>query len=214
MADTPPTPGDSKSKDLTWHAGAVTGADRARAMGQPETHRGLTLWFTGLSGSGKSTIAVALEKRLIEMGRPAVRLDGDNVRHGLNADLGFSAEDRAENIRRGGEVAKLMAEAGLIVIACFISPYQADRAKVRRMHEEAGLRFIEVFVDTPIEVCAQRDPKGLYAKAKRGELTSGLTGVSPDAPYERPEGAEVTIRTEEEGVEGGVGRVVELMLND
>ncbi len=201
--DSLPSPAN---KDITWHAGVVSPADRATSMGLQAGQAGMTLWFTGLSGSGKSTIAVALERKLIEMGRPAFRLDGDNLRHGLNSDLGFAAKDRTENIRRAGEVAKLMAEAGLIVIACFISPYRADRERVRRMHEAANVRFVEVFVDTPIEVCAKRDPKGLYAKAKSGQLTSGLTGVSADAPYERPERPELTLKTVEEGVEGCVGR--------
>ena len=197
-----------KGKDIRWHGGSVTPDARARAMGQDAAARGMTLWFTGLSGSGKSTIAVALEQKLIAMGRPAFRLDGDNLRHGLNADLGFNAEDRTENIRRAGEVARLMAEAGLIVIACFISPYRADRERVRRMHDASDLRFIEVFVDTPIEVCAARDPKGLYAKAASGELTTGLTGVSPDAPYERPTEPELVLKTAVLGVEGCVERVI------
>ena len=208
--DPDPTP-PAADHNLTWHAGQVAPADRARAMGLPPDQLGMTLWLTGLSGSGKSTIAVALEQKLIAMGRPAFRLDGDNVRHGLNADLGFSAEDRTENIRRVGEVARLMAEAGLIVIACFISPYRADRERVRRMHEASNLRFIEVFVDTPLDICAARDPKGLYAKAASGQLTTGLTGISPDAPYEPPESPELVLKTGELGVEGCVAGVVEAM---
>jgi bifunctional enzyme CysN/CysC len=141
------------------------------------------VWFTGLSGSGKSTIANAVAERLLDIGRPAYVLDGDNLRHGLNADLGFSAADRAENVRRVGEVARLMADAGLVVLVPVISPYRADRDRVRAAHEAAGLRFAEVFVDTPLELCEQRDPKGLYAKARAGEVT-GMTGI--DDPYEPP----------------------------
>ena len=141
------------------------------------------MWFTGLSGSGKSTIANAVAQRLLDIGRPAYVLDGDNLRHGLNADLGFSAVDRAENVRRVGEVARLMADAGLVVLVPVISPYRADRDRVRAAHEAAGLRFVEIFVDTPLELCEQRDPKGLYAKARAGEVT-GMTGI--DDPYEPP----------------------------
>jgi bifunctional enzyme CysN/CysC len=164
---------------VVWHESTV-----ARAV-RWERHRlsGATVWFTGLSGSGKSTIANALAERLLEIGRPAYVLDGDNLRHGLNADLGFSAADRAENVRRVGEVARLMADAGLVVLVPVISPYRADRDRVRTAHEAAGLRFVEVFVDTPLELCEQRDPKGLYAKARAGEVT-GMTGI--DDPYEPP----------------------------
>jgi bifunctional enzyme CysN/CysC len=150
----------------------------------------VTLWFTGLSGSGKSTIANAVAERLLELGRPAYVLDGDNLRHGLNADLGFSAADRAENVRRVGEVARLMADAGLVVLVPVISPYRADRDRVREAHEAAGLRFVEVFVDTPLELCEQRDPKGLYAKARAGEVT-GMTGI--DDPYEPPPTPELVL---------------------
>ena len=163
------------STNVTWHAGAVGRDDRP--------HRGATVWLTGLSGSGKSTVAVELERLLVEAGQPAYRLDGDNLRHGLNADLGFSAADRAENVRRAGEVARLFAESGVVAIVPLISPYRADRERVRAIHDEAGLDFLEVFVDTPIELCEQRDPKGLYAKARAGEIT-GFTGV--DDPYEAP----------------------------
>jgi adenylyl-sulfate kinase len=148
------------------------------------------VWFTGLSGSGKSTIANAVAERLLEIGRPAYVLDGDNLRHGLNADLGFSAADRAENVRRVGEVARLMADAGLVVLVPVISPYRADRDRVRTAHEAAGLRFVEVFVDTPLELCEQRDPKGLYAKARAGEVT-GMTGI--DDPYEPPLSPELVL---------------------
>ncbi len=149
------------------------------------------MWFTGLSGSGKSTVAVEVERLLVEAGRPAYLLDGDNLRHGLNADLGFGAHDRAENVRRVGAVARLCADAGLVAVVSLVSPYRADRNRVRSAHEAAGLRFIEIFVDTPLEVCESRDPKGLYAKARAGELT-GLTGV--DDPYEQPDTPDLILR--------------------
>jgi bifunctional enzyme CysN/CysC len=171
------------SSNVTWHPGHVARGDRPS--------QGATIWFTGLSGSGKSTVATACEARLIAEGRPAYVLDGDNIRHGLNGDLGFSAEDRAENVRRVGHVAALMADAGLVVLVPLVSPYRADRNAVRRLHDAAGLPFVEIFVDTPIELCERRDPKGLYAKARAGELT-GLTGV--DDPYEAPERAELVLR--------------------
>jgi adenylyl-sulfate kinase len=175
-----------RSENVTWHAHAVTRADRERVTGG----EGMTVWLTGLSGSGKSTIAVAVEAALLERGRHAYLLDGDNLRHGLNGNLGFSAEDRAENVRRVGEVAKLFADAGTVTLVSLVSPYAADRDRVRALHEEAGLRFVEVFVDTPLEECERRDPKGLYAKARAGEL-KGLTGV--DAPYEAPSDPELTL---------------------
>jgi adenylylsulfate kinase len=147
-----------KSKNITWHSTHVDRKDRERVLDQ----RGCTIWFTGLPSSGKSTTAFTLEHKLISLGYLAYVLDGDNVRHGLNKNLGFSAEDREENIRRIGEVAKLFADAGLITMTSFISPYRRDRDLVRDLHREAGLCFIEVFVDTPLEVCEARDPKGLY----------------------------------------------------
>ena len=170
------------SDNVTWHGGEVGAQDRLS--------RGATVWLTGLSGSGKSTVAVALERLLIEAGRPAYRLDGDNLRHGLNADLGFGAEDRDENVRRAGEVARLFADAGVVAVVPLISPYRAARDRVRAVHEQAGIRFVEVFVDTPLAVCEQRDPKGLYAKARSGEITR-FTGI--DDPYERPEHAELVL---------------------
>lgn len=151
---------------------------------------GATVWLTGLSGSGKSTVAVALERLLVSAGRPAYRLDGDNLRLGLNTDLGFSAEDRNENVRRAGEVARLFADAGVVAIVPLISPYRAGRDSARAVHDRAGQRFIEVFVDTPIALCEQRDPKGLYAKARAGEIT-GFTGI--DDPYEAPLSPELTL---------------------
>jgi adenylyl-sulfate kinase len=165
--------------NITWHDNVVTRAERAAAHGMS----GATVWFTGLSGSGKSTVANAVSVELLRRARPAYVLDGDNVRHGLNADLGFSAGDRAENVRRVGEVARLMADAGLVVLVPVISPYRADRDRVRAAHDAAGLPFLEVFVDTPLELCEQRDPKGLYRKARAGELV-GMTGI--DDPYEAP----------------------------
>ena len=164
------------SDHITWHPGHVARSDRPS--------QGATIWFTGLSGSGKSTVATACEARLVEQGRPAYVLDGDNIRHGLNGDLGFSAAHRAENVRRVGHVAALMADAGIVALVPLVSPYRADRDRVRELHEAAGLPFVEVFVDTPIELCEQRDPKGLYAKARAGEL-KGFTGI--DDPYEAPE---------------------------
>jgi bifunctional enzyme CysN/CysC len=172
--------------NIVWHAGAVARSDRPS--------QGATVWLTGLSGSGKSTVAVELERKLVAAGRQAYVLDGDNLRHGLNADLGFSAEDRAENIRRVGEVARLFADAGLVAVVPVISPYRADRDRVRTAHEAIGLRFIEVFVDTPLEMCEQRDPKGLYQRARAGELR-GFTGV--DDPYEPPSAPELVLRPED-----------------
>ncbi len=190
--------------NITWHEGAVTRTERQRHLGQ----KGVTLWMTGLSGSGKSTIAVALEQVLMQRGRHACRLDGDNVRHGLNKNLGFSAEDRAENIRRIGEVAKLFADAGMITITSFISPYRADRDLVRRGHVEAELPFLEVYVDCPLAVAEERDPKGLYKKARAGEI-KGFTGI--DDPYEEPQNAELILHTADQSVEESVGALLELI---
>ncbi len=155
---------------------------------------GVTVWFTGLSGSGKSTVAVEVESLLVERGRPAYLLDGDNLRQGLNGDLGFSADDRAENVRRVGEVARLFADAGVVALVPVISPYAVDRARVREIHALAGLPFLEVHVDTPLEVCEARDPKGLYAKARAGEIT-GFTGI--DDPYEAPVDPELRLTPDE-----------------
>ena len=179
---------DRGPTNIVWHDGEVSREDRAKVLG----HQGCTLWLTGLSGSGKSTVGVALEKALNMRGVLAYRLDGDNVRHGLNANLGFGAEDRKENIRRIGEVAKLFADAGVVTISSFISPYQKDRDQVRKIHEDAGLPFLEVFINTPIEICEQRDPKGLYKKARAGEI-KGFTGI--DDPYEAPANPEITVDT-------------------
>lgn len=179
----------SISENITWHPGHVNRAERELLLGQ----KACCIWLTGLSACGKSTIAMALEQVLVKRGHAAYVLDGDNIRHGLNKNLGFSPEDRAENIRRISEVAKLFVDAGLIVITSFISPYRADRDQARSLF--APGEFIEVFVDAPIDVCAQRDPKGLYQKALRGEIKS-FTGVSPDAPYEAPLSAELHLRTD------------------
>ena len=188
-----------KAKNLTWHVGEVDREARAAAHG----HRGAILWFTGLSGSGKSTIAHRVERTLIERGAFAYVLDGDNVRHGLNSDLGFSPEDRVENIRRIGEVARLFADAGALVVSAFISPYRKDRDRVRALMSPG--EFIEVFVDTPLEVCEARDPKGLYKKARSGEM-SGLTGL--DAPYEPPDEPEIHLKTVNLSVDEAAGRVI------
>lgn len=192
---------EPKAENIVWHHGELTHAERCRQL----KARGCTLWFTGLSGSGKSTIASALEAELVRRGVFAYRLDGDNIRHGLNANLGFSAADREENIRRIGEVAKLFADAGVIAITSFISPYRADRARVRALHEAAGLPFVEVFVNTPIEVCEARDPKGLYKKARAGEI-KGFTGI--DDPYEAPERPEIDLKTAEGSVADAVARLI------
>jgi bifunctional enzyme CysN/CysC len=164
---------------VVWQPTRVTAATRANQKSQKPA----VVWFTGLSGSGKSTIAIEVERRLTERGVATYVLDGDNVRHGLNADLGFGAADRAENVRRLGEVARLMADAGLVVLVPAISPYGVDRDRVRAAHAEAGLAYVEAFVDTPLDLCEQRDPKGLYREARAGRLT-GFTGI--DDPYEPP----------------------------
>ncbi|MEP0848487.1 MAG: adenylyl-sulfate kinase [Phycisphaerae bacterium] len=168
-----------KATNITWHEGHV---DRAQRFALLKQH-GATVWFTGLSGSGKSTVAYTVEHALVERGHLAYVLDGDNIRHGLNKNLGFSPEDRTENIRRIGEVAKLFADAGVLAFTSFISPYRADRDLVRKIHEDGKLAFIEVFVSASIDTCEQRDPKGLYKKARAGEIKE-FTGIS--APYEEP----------------------------
>ncbi len=174
--------------NITWHEGHVERDVREKLLGQ----KGVTIWLTGLSACGKSTIAFTLEHALVQAGRMAYVLDGDNVRHGLNKNLGFSAEDRAENIRRIGEVAKLFTDGGIVTITSFISPYTADRDAVRA-NMDAG-DFIEIFVDAPIEVCEERDPKGLYKKARAGEI-KGFTGI--DDPYEAPVKPELVLNTAE-----------------
>ena len=166
------------SPNVVWHPGHLSRSERWQAIGA----RGATVWFTGLSGSGKSTVAMAVEKALLHAGRAAYVLDGDNIRHGLNGDLGFSAEDRDENVRRVAEVARLFADAGVVALVPLVSPYRAARDNARALHDAADVPFVEVFVDTPIELCEQRDVKGLYAKARAGEL-KGFTGIDdPDRP--------------------------------
>lgn len=185
---------EQKATNVHWHEGDITREHRAKILGQ----KGATLWFTGLSGSGKSTVAVALEGALYEAGRLSYRLDGDNVRLGINKNLGFSAEDRTENIRRIGEIAKLFVDTGVIVLSSFVSPYRADRDTVRALHEEAGMDFIEVYVDVPLDVAESRDPKGLYKKARAGEIKN-FTGI--DDPYEAPERAEIILNSAEMSLE-------------
>lgn len=175
---------ETKSINITWHHGDISSKDREQLLKQT----GVVIWFTGLSGSGKSTQAVALEKALYEGGHLSYRLDGDNIRHGINADLGFSPEDRTENIRRIGEIARLFADAGLITMSSFISPYRKDRDAVRALL--AADRFIEVYMKASLEVCEERDPKGLYKKARAGEIQQ-FTGI--DAPYEEPENADIVL---------------------
>ena len=186
-----------KSSNVTWYPTAAT-----------RLSEGVTVWFTGLSGSGKSTVAVEVERRLLAAGRPAYVLDGDNVRHGLNGDLGFSPADRAENVRRVGHVARLFADAGLVALVPLISPYRADRDNVRALHDEAGLRFVEVYLDIPLEVCEERDPKGLYAQARAGEIT-GFTGV--DDPYEAPDAPELVLDVDDGDAAAMATRVLSVL---
>lgn len=217
--------------NLFWSQPALTREQRWALLGLRGGSGGCTVWFTGLSGSGKSTISAALEAELLRRGRLAYRLDGDNIRHGLNANLGFSAADRHENIRRIGEVARLFADAGAIALVSFISPYRADRDHARAIHApsqsargeggraepiaesaddpvRSGLPFIEVFVDTPLQVCEQRDPKGLYKKARAGQI-KGFTGI--DDPYEPPVSPELILRTAECGVPDCVERCLDVL---
>ncbi|MGQ0502635.1 MAG: adenylyl-sulfate kinase [Panacagrimonas sp.] len=193
-----------KATNVHWHEGEVTRAERGQLLGQ----KGATLWFTGLSGSGKSTIAVALEKELHRQGRLVFRLDGDNIRMGINKNLGFSAEDRTENIRRIGEVAKLFVDAGVITLSSFISPYRADREIVRKLHEAAGMDFIEVYAEVPLEEAERRDPKGLYKKARAGEIKN-FTGISD--PYEAPEKPELLLHTHQMTLEQEVQALIRLL---
>ncbi|KAB8289558.1 hypothetical protein EYC80_010716 [Monilinia laxa] len=198
------------STNITWHP-SLTRAERTTLRKQ----RGLTIWFTGLSASGKSTIATALEQHLLHLGHAAYRLDGDNVRFGLNKDLGFDEKSRNENIRRIAEVAKLFADSCTIALTSFISPYRADRAVARELHEKASngheaeaIPFIEVFIDIPVEEAEKRDPKGLYKKARAGEIKD-FTGIS--APYEEPEKPEIHLRTDKLTVEESVQKIVEYL---
>lgn len=191
-----------KSQNIVWSESQISGAQRAALL----RHQPATLWFTGLSGSGKSTLALATEVALIERGINAFILDGDNIRHGLNSNLGFSPEDRTENIRRIGEVCKLFCDAGMIVFSAFISPYRADRDLVREKHPEG--QFIEVFIDAPLEVCESRDVKGLYEKARAGIIPE-FTGIS--APYEAPQSPEIYISTAEHDLQACVQQVIDYL---
>ena len=195
---------EQKATNVHRHEGDINSTHRNQLLGQ----KGATIWFTGLSGSGKSTIAVALENALHKAGRLSYRLDGDNVRLGINKNLGFSAEDRTENIRRIGEIAKLFVDTGVITLSSFVSPYRADRDIVRDLHVEAGMDFIEVFVDVPLDVAESRDPKGLYKKARAGEIKN-FTGI--DDPYEAPNHAEVVLNSHEMSLEQEVEILLSLL---
>jgi len=194
-----------KSENIFWNESDITAARRAARNG----HRGAVVWLTGLSGAGKSTIAGALEKELFQRSMHTYVLDGDNLRHGLNSNLGFTPEDRAENIRRVSEVAKLMADAGTVVITSFISPYRIDRRLAREIALQAGAEFVEIFVNAPLAVCEKRDPKGLYEKARSG-LLKGFTGI--DAPYEPPEDPEIVVHTHEQSPQESVGLILDDLL--
>ena len=193
-----------KATNVTWEEGLVSREDRFQILRQT----GATIWFTGLSGSGKSTISAALERALFKLGKLSYRLDGDNVRLGINKNLGFSEADRKENIRRIGEVAKLFGDAGTISLSSFISPYAADRDEVRRLHEAADLRFVEVFVDCPLSEAERRDPKGLYKRARAGEIKN-FTGI--DDPYEEPVRPEIHLRTDRLTVEEEVSEIIDYL---
>ena len=195
---------DASERIVVWHPGAVDRAERTAVTGGA----GVVVWFTGLSGSGKSTVAVEVEKQLVASGRAAYLLDGDNIRHGLTVDLGFSETDRNENVRRVGEVAALFADAGVVAVVPLVSPFRAARDQVRARVVGAGLRFVEVFVDTPLEVCEARDPKGLYAKARAGELT-GMTGI--DDPYEAPVRPELVLTPDDGGPAAQAASVVAIL---
>ena len=193
---------EQKATNIHWHDGAITAEDRERLLGQ----KGAVIWYTGLSGSGKSTLANAVQEKLYESGHLTYVLDGDNIRHGLNKNLGFSPEDREENIRRIGQVSKLFADAGVIAMTAFISPYRADRDNARALVPEG--QFIEIFVKVPLDVTEQRDPKGLYKKARAGEIKE-FTGI--DAPYEEPLNAELVIDTSLVDLEQSVEKVVSFL---
>lgn len=195
---------ETKATNVVWHEGEVSRTDRYRMLGQ----KGVTLWFTGLSGSGKSTVAVALEHELIRRGRICYRLDGDNIRLGINKNLGFSAEDRTENIRRISEIAKLFVDTGVIALTSFISPYRADREAARALHQQAGMEFIEIYVDCPLAEAERRDPKGLYKKARAGEIKN-FTGISD--PYEAPEKPDLVLKTAEMSLQEEVQALLTLL---
>lgn len=195
---------EQKATNVTWQDGEVTRENRYEILRQ----KGATIWFTGLSGSGKSTIAVALENALFKRGKLSYRLDGDNVRLGINKNLGFSEADRTENIRRIGEISKLFGDAGTIALSSFISPYRADRDEVRSLHDAADLKFIEVFVDCTLEVAESRDPKGLYKKARAGEIKN-FTGI--DDPYEAPITPEIHLHTDKMTLEDEVSMIIDYL---
>ena len=193
----------ARSENVVWEGEAVDRERRYELLG----HRGATVWFTGLPGSGKSTVAGLLTSRLVEAGVPAYRLDGDNLRHGLNGDLGFSEADRSENVRRAAEVARLMADAGIVAVVSLVSPYRDARARARELHGCDAIPFVEVWVSTPVEECMRRDPKGLYSRAQAGEVKN-MTGI--DQPYEAPEAPEVEL-TMGTSAEDGVERVLSVL---
>ena len=195
---------EQKATNVHWHEGDITREHRSELLG----HKGATLWFTGLSGSGKSTVAVELEGTLNEMGVLSYRLDGDNVRMGINKNLGFSAEDRTENIRRIGEVAKLFVDCGVIALSSFISPYKADRDQVRALHEAADMDFIEIYVDCSLAAAEGRDPKGLYKKARAGEIKN-FTGI--DDPYEAPSKPEIHLRSDQQSLQEEVQQILSVL---
>lgn len=195
---------NSVSDDVVWHNATVTHADRMKQKNQ----QSVVLWFTGLSGSGKSTVANAVESKLLSLNKHSYLLDGDNVRHGLNQDLGFSDIDRVENIRRIGEVAKLFVDSGAIVLTAFISPFIADRSQVRELLDDG--QFIEVFIDTPLAICEQRDPKGLYKKARAGEIKH-FTGI--DSEYQAPVNAEIHVETANQSIEQCAEQIVSALIH-
>ena len=195
---------EQKATNVTWQEGQISREDRFEILRQ----QGATVWFTGLSGSGKSTIAVALEQALYDLRKLSYRLDGDNVRLGINKNLGFSEQDRKENIRRIGEIAKLFGDAGTIALSSFISPYREDRDEVRKLHEAADLTFVEVFVDCSLAVAEERDPKGLYKKARAG-LIKNFTGI--DDPYEAPSNPEITLNTVDVTAEENARRIISFL---
>lgn len=198
---------EQKATNVTWQDGDVSREDRYQILRQ----KGATIWFTGLSGSGKSTIAVAVENALYALGKLSYRLDGDNVRMGINKNLGFSEEDRKENIRRIGEVAKLFGDAGTISLSSFISPYKDDRDEVRSLHEAADIRFVEVFVDCSLEEAERRDPKGLYKKARAGEIKN-FTGI--DDPYQAPESPEIHLHSDQMTLEEEVSQILDYLTDN
>ena len=192
---------NQKATNVHWHDGEISQTDRKKLLEQ----KGATLWFTGLPSSGKSTVAVALEQELFKRGKISYRLDGDNIRSGINKNLGFSAEDRTENIRRIGEIAKLFVDCGIISLSSFISPYREDREHVRKLHDASDMPFIEVYVDCSLDVAEARDPKGLYRKARAGEIKN-FTGI--DDPYEPPETPDIHLRTDRMSLEQEVNTLI------